>query len=84
MLDDRTVLRTDLDVQNLRIWSPGSNRFAWDAYLGGLPPTPYAAAARREDLRGLPPAWIGVGTYDLFYEENLVYARRLKEGCAKQ
>ncbi|MBX3099657.1 MAG: alpha/beta hydrolase fold domain-containing protein [Salinibacterium sp.] len=83
MLDDRTVLRTDMDTRNVRMWSPGSNRFAWSAYLGHDPgdqeTSPYAAAARREDLTGLPPAWIGVGTLDLFHDEDLEYARRLDE-----
>ena len=35
--------------------------------------------ARRADLSGLPPTWIGVGTIDLFYDEDVVYAQRLKE-----
>jgi acetyl esterase/lipase len=26
----------------------------------------------------LPPAWIGVGTHDLFHDEDLAYARRLE------
>ena len=83
MLDDRTALRDDIDARHMRGWSPASNRFAWSAYLG-----PAAEAtgirssvvpARRRDLRGLPPAWIGVGTLDLFYDEDVTYARRLEE-----
>ena len=83
MLDDRTALRDDIDERNLRLWSPASNRYAWSAYLG-----PDASAtgihssvvpARRGDLRGLPPAWIGVGTLDLFHDEDVAYARRLEE-----
>jgi len=35
--------------------------------------------ARRADLSGLPPTWIGVGTVDLFYDEDVAYAQRLKE-----
>jgi acetyl esterase/lipase len=38
----------------------------------------YAAPARRRDLRGLPPAWIGVGTCDLFHDEDVAYAVRLR------
>ncbi|MEL4319273.1 alpha/beta hydrolase [Leifsonia sp. YIM 134122] len=83
MLDDRTVLRTDMDTRNVRIWSPGSNRFGWTSYLGAEPGSDgvshYAAPARREDLAGLPPAWIGVGTLDLFHDEDLAYAARLEE-----
>lgn len=83
MLDDRTVLRTDLDTRHVRVWTPRSNRFAWTSYLGQAPGAPsvssYAAPARRDDLRGLPPAWIGVGTLDLFHDEDLAYARRLTD-----
>ncbi|WP_431867644.1 alpha/beta hydrolase [Nocardiopsis eucommiae] len=82
MLDDRTVLRSDLDGLGVRMWSPASNRYAWRSYLGtdagGAEVSPYAAAARREDLSGLPPAWIGVGTLDLFHDEDLAYAERLR------
>ncbi|RII98128.1 alpha/beta hydrolase fold domain-containing protein, partial [Clavibacter michiganensis] len=82
MLDDRTVTRTDLDTSNARMWSPGSNRVGWTAYLGGAPGgddvSPYAAPARREDLSGLPPAWVGVGTLDLFHDEDVRYAERLR------
>lgn len=83
MLDDRTVLRTDIDTRHVRIWPPSSNRFGWESYLGapaGGPDVPrYSVPARREDLAGLPPAWIGVGTLDLFHDEDLAYARRLRE-----
>jgi acetyl esterase/lipase len=35
------------------------------------------SASRRDDLRGLPPAWIGVGDIDLFHDECVDYAHRL-------
>lgn len=83
MLDDRTVVRTDLDTRHVRVWTPKSNRFGWTAYLGREPGgpdvPPYAAPARREDLRGLPPTWIGVGSLDLFRDEDEAFARRLRE-----
>jgi acetyl esterase/lipase len=83
MLDDRTVLRTELDPDGVYLWSPASNRFAWTAYLGRPPadgpPPPYAAPARREDLSELPPAWVGVGDLDLFFDEDVDYARRLDD-----
>ena len=82
MLDDRTVTRTDMDTRDVHVWTPGSNRYGWTSYLGqepgGADVSPYAAPARREDLRGLPPAWIGVGSNDLFHDEDLEYARRLR------
>jgi acetyl esterase/lipase len=79
MLDDRTTLRTGLDAP---VWSPRSNRYGWSAYLGHRvtepEERPYAAAARRPDLTGLPPAWIGVGELDLFHDEDVAYAARLE------
>lgn len=80
MLDDRTALRRDIDAL---VWSAGSNRFAWSAYLGRAAQPedvrPYASASRRIDMRGLPPAWIGVGSIDLFHDEDVDYAGRLAE-----
>jgi acetyl esterase/lipase len=83
MLDDRTTARTDIDQRRLRIWSQKSNRFGWRSYLGpatadGNVPA-LAAPARYDDLSGLPPAWIGVGTNDLFHDEDVTYARRLQQ-----
>lgn len=63
------------------VWTRERNRFGWGALRGD-----YAAAdARRawfspalaDDLSQLPPAWIGIGSLDLFCDENLDYARRL-------
>lgn len=76
MLDDRAVAKSGVR-QNYRLWSESSNRFGWKSYLGAADPD-VAVPARRRDLSGLPPAWIGVGTLDLFYEEDLAYADRLK------
>ena len=50
---------------------------AWQWYLNGADPVE-AAPARREDLSGLPPAWVGVGTLDLFYQECVEDGRRLR------
>lgn len=75
MLDDRT-LDPSLDDGGFRLWNTASNRIGWTAYLGGADPA-VAVPARRTDLAGLPPAWIGVGTLDLFHGEDLAYAGRL-------
>jgi acetyl esterase/lipase len=81
MLDDRTAVRTDIDERHVRLWNNRANRFGWEAYTGAVPGSggisPLAAPARCDDLSGLPPAWIGVGTLDLFYEEDCAYAERL-------
>lgn len=63
------------------IWTRASNRFGWAALQGDYK----ADDARRgwfspslaEDLTGLPPAYIATGSLDLFFDENLDYARRL-------
>lgn len=83
MLDDRTAADYALDAINHRIWNNTSNRAGWLAYLGtppGMVVAPeYSVPARRVDLSGLPPAWIGVGDIDLFFKENCHYCERLKE-----
>ncbi|MGL3820476.1 alpha/beta hydrolase [Sphingopyxis sp. R3-92] len=63
------------------IWTRASNRFGWRALQGDY----RADDARRgwfspslaDDLTGLPPAYIATGSLDLFFDENLDYARRL-------
>jgi acetyl esterase/lipase len=77
MLDDRSV-DPALDRSGFRIWNTGSNRVGWSAYLGGADPAE-AVPARRDDLAGLPPAWLGVGTQDLFHDEGVRHAKRLRD-----
>jgi len=90
MLDDRTDESAAAHPRMLRLWNGPSNRLGWSMYLGagaaGPAATPLDAAtlelavpARRADLSGLPPTWIGVGTLDLFHDEDLEFARRLTE-----
>ncbi len=83
MLDDRTATRTDIDERGFRMWNNKANRFGWQSYTGYPPGSDkvsgLAAPARYDDLSGLPPTWIGVGTLDLFYEEDVSYAERLRE-----
>jgi acetyl esterase/lipase len=84
MLDDRTgSTRKTPPYQGALIWTPESNRFGWTSLLGvpaGSAQVPYGSVpARVEDLRGLPPAFIGVGSIDLFVDEDIEYARRLAD-----
>jgi acetyl esterase/lipase len=81
MLDDRTAMLSALDTPRHRVWSNRNNRFAWKAYLGPheeAESATYAVAARRADLSQLPPAWLGVGTCDLFLDEVRDYRARLE------
>jgi acetyl esterase/lipase len=81
MLDDRTVLKP-VDDRQFRVWDSRSNRLGWTAYLGRDPGSPdvsdHAAPGRRDDLSGLPSTWIGVGSRDLFHDEDVAYAARLR------
>lgn len=81
MMDDRTALREDHGDRGRFMWTPASSRWAWTAYLGREPQESgapeYAAPARRTDLSGLPPAWLGVGELDILYDEGVAYAQRL-------
>jgi acetyl esterase/lipase len=74
MLDDRSAAAAE--NSGYRLWNASSNRFGWEAYLGRAD-RQVAVPARRDDLNGLPPAWLGVGTHDLFHDEDLAYAQRL-------
>ncbi len=82
MLDDKTVLRSDIDDSQNVTWTQKSNQFGWESYLGvpcGTQEIPeYAVPARRQDLKNLPPAWIGVGSLDVFHDEDIVYTKRLQ------
>ncbi len=84
MLDDRTAANRNLDNEAHFIWNNRNNYTGWSAYLGkyevGAGDLPdYASPARRENLAGQPPTWIGVGDLDLFYAENRVYHQRLQQ-----
>ncbi|MXO66419.1 alpha/beta hydrolase [Altericroceibacterium endophyticum] len=84
MLDDRTGSTRQLPPYIGVIgWDARANKFGWESFLGCEPGganVPIAAVpARREDLSGLPPAFIGVGGVDLFIDEDIEYARRLTD-----
>lgn len=82
MLDDRTGSSRPVPphIGNF-VANAEANRFGWRSFLGrepgGADVPPAAVPARVADLRGLPPAFIGVGGIDLFVEEDIEYARRL-------
>lgn len=64
------------------VWPPAANSYGWSAYLGDAKGGPdvsaYAAAARADDLRGLPPTIIVVGSAEGFSDEDIDYANRLR------
>ena len=82
MLDDRTGTTRKVPPHvGAIMWTAPQNRLGWQAFLGREPGTnasPVAAVpARTPNLKGLPAAWIGVGSIDLFVDEDIEYARRL-------
>ena len=83
MLDDRTALRTDIDERFVRMWNNDANRFGWESYLGEKfgtdEVTPLAAPGHVDDTAGLPPAWIGVGSLDVLFDEGVAYAEKLRD-----
>jgi acetyl esterase/lipase len=82
MLDDRTGTSRKVPAHvGTLIWTPEKNRFGWESFLGTAPgkasAPKNAVPARVANLNGLPPAFIGVGTLDLFHDEDVDYAQRL-------
>lgn len=82
MLDDRTGSTRQLPAPIGTLnWRAEANRFGWASFLGqepgGADVPAGAVPARTVNLAGLPPAWIGVGSIDLFVEEDMAYAQRL-------
>jgi acetyl esterase/lipase len=81
MIDDRNTLPASDVLPDSLFWTRESNKIGWRSFLGCEPGgdnvSCYAAAARADDLEGLPPAYITVGEIDLFAQEDIEYARRL-------
>jgi acetyl esterase/lipase len=83
MLDDRTgSSRPARPGTGRYVWTAEANRFGWSSLLGvpaGSEQVPAGVVpGRRRDLAGLPPSFIGVGTLDLFLDEDLAYASGLR------
>jgi acetyl esterase/lipase len=81
MIDDMNVEQAGPNTPDTHLWTRASNLLGWRAYLqqepGSASVSAYAAAFRAKDVSGLPPTYIGVGTPDLFRDEDIAYALRL-------
>ena len=82
MLDDRTGSARQPPAHiGTFLWTREYNRQGWNALLGKSPGGADAPAgsvpSRVDNLAGLASAWIGVGSLDLFVDEDVEYARRL-------
>ncbi|MDB5986108.1 MAG: lipase, partial [Nevskia sp.] len=69
MLDDRNRTPSSYAITDGRVWDRAKNLYGWRSYLGdasgGEQVSHYAAAARTQDLSGLPPSYVAVGSLDL-------------------
>lgn len=81
MLDDRNETPSARQMAGLGVWDRAANEVGWTALLGdargGPDVSPYAAPARADDLSGLPPAFIDVGSAETFRDEDVAYATRI-------
>ena len=79
MIDHTNETPSSHEITDIGVWDRKANIEAWDWYLGGGKPDQYAAPVLAEDLSGLPPAFIDVGTVDLFRDEDIIFAMRLMQ-----
>jgi len=81
MLDDRNDTISAHQIDGIGVWDRASNVTGWTALLGdrrgGDDVRAPAAPARSEDLAGLPPAFISVGSAEVFRDEAVAYASRI-------
>ncbi|WP_198153935.1 alpha/beta hydrolase [Catenuloplanes japonicus] len=81
MLDDRDRTASARQFDRSGTWTGGHNRAGWSALLGARAGTSdvsaYAAPARATDLSGLPPAFVDVGSAEVFRDESVAYASRI-------
>jgi len=84
MLDHRTGSRAERHPNPTTgefAWTRQDNQFGWNAMRGGQSLNDdmlgYFSPAVARHLDGLPPAFIAVGALDLFFDEDIDYARRL-------
>jgi acetyl esterase/lipase len=86
MLDDRARTASSQEIDGTGVWDRTANRTGWAALLGAAAGSdgvsPYAAPARADDLSGMPPTYIDVGSAEVFRDEAIDYAARLAAaGC---
>lgn len=81
MLDDRMGTVSSRQCADTLTWTRASNGFGWRALLGERVGTDevtiYEAPGRATDLTGLPPAYVDVGSADLFRDEAVAFASAL-------
>jgi acetyl esterase/lipase len=81
VLDDRNNTVSSYQADGVGIWDRTSNETAWNASLGDRRGSDrvsaYEAPARATDLSNLPPAYLEVGSAEVFRDESVAYASRI-------
>ncbi|GAA3637776.1 alpha/beta hydrolase [Microbacterium awajiense] len=81
MIDDRNDSISARQIDGCGVWDRTANETGWTALLGDRRGTEhvsiYAAPARAEDLSGLPPLFIDVGSAEVFRDEDVAFASRV-------
>jgi acetyl esterase/lipase len=80
MIDDRDTF-SSRQMEGIVEWDRVINQMVWGHVLGEKRGTDdvssYAAPARAEDLSGLPPTYLDVGSAETFRDEVVSYASRI-------
>lgn len=81
MLDDRNDTDSAHQIDGVGVWDRTSNETGWTALLGprrgGAEVADASAPGRAADLGGLPPAFLSVGSAEVFRDETVAYASRI-------
>ncbi|WP_440312970.1 alpha/beta hydrolase [Leucobacter chromiireducens] len=81
MIDDRNDTVSARQYDGFGAWDRNNNHTGWTAALGtdrgAAEVSAYRAPARAADLSGLPPAFLEVGSAEVFRDETVAYATRI-------
>lgn len=82
MVDNTNSTPASLQYDGIGTWTRDANLFAWKCVLGeelaySTEAPAYAAPSRASDLSGLPPAFVEVGSAEMFRDEDAEYAMRI-------
>jgi acetyl esterase/lipase len=82
MIDNTNSTISSLQYDGIGTWQRDANLLAWSCVLGddlaySVDAPAYAAPSRATDLSDLPPAFIEVGSAEMFRDEDVDYATRI-------
>ncbi|MEU9244999.1 alpha/beta hydrolase [Streptomyces sp. NPDC048385] len=77
MIDHTSASDSARRLPDLGVWDRSNNIEAWRWYLGDRPADGCASPAHAQQLAGLPPVFIDVGSEDIFLDESVTFSLRL-------